>query len=222
MYLISAGITIPALIIVVIDRNLGLIEPSANLLTGEESNRITYYKEKIFSFQKSKDLGNGFVAYSAIDTSQGIIAKLSDIDPNFQFLSGLCNSKCTGREQRNPLLFEDISYSIYGEMDDNLNETGNLFVDVFYLKTGEIKREVPIVEIPKILQYLNDNQIYGLDTLPEGVIRIDSNWIESSNFPISVVRTSQNCITLGLMIILIQSFFGSVLIFSYILKRLNI
>ncbi|NBU96968.1 MAG: hypothetical protein EBS19_01945, partial [Spirochaetia bacterium] len=160
MYLISAGITIPALISVIIDKNIGLIEPNSNLLTGEDSSRTTYYKEKVFSFQKSKDLGNGFVAYSAIDTSQGIVAKLSDIDPNLQFLAWLCNSKCTGREQRNPLLFEDISYSIYGEMDDNLNETGNLFVDIFYLKTGEIKREVPIIEIPKILQNLNDNQIY--------------------------------------------------------------
>jgi hypothetical protein len=222
MYLISAGITIPALILVFIDKNIGLIEPNSNLLTGEESSRITYYKEKVFSFQKSKDLGNGFVAYSAIDTSQGIVAKLSDIDSNLQFLSWLCDSKCTGREQRNPLLFEDISYSIYGEMDDNLNETGNLFADIFYLKTGEIKREVPIIEIPKILQHLNDNQIYGLVTLPEGVIRIDSNWIESSNFPILVVRTSQNCITFGLSIILLQSFFGSILIFTYILKKLNL
>ena len=222
MYLISAGITIPALVFVIIDRNIGLIEPNANLLVGKESNRITYFKEKVISFQKSKDLGNGFVAYSAIDTSQGIVAKLSDIDPNLQFLSWLCNSKCTGREQRNPLLFEDISYSIYGEMDDNLNETGNLFVDIFYLKTGEIKREVPIVEIPKILQNLNDNQIYGLDSLPDGVIRIDSSWIESSNYPILVVRISQNCITIVLAIILIQSFFGSILIFSYILKKLNL
>ena len=222
MYLISAGITIPALFFVNIDRNIGLVEPNANLLVGKESNRITYFKEKVISFQKSKDLGNGFVAYSAIDTSQGIVAKLSDIDPNLQFLSWLCNSKCTGREQRNPLLFEDISYSIYGEMDDNLNETGNLFVDIFYLKTGEIKREVPIIEIPKILQNLNDNQIYGLDSLPDGVIRIDSNWIESSNYPILVVRISQNCITIGLAIILIQSFFGSILIFSYILKKLNL
>ena len=222
MYLISAGITIPALFFVNIDKNIGLVEPNANLLVGKEPNRITYFKEKVISFQKSKDLGNGFVAYSAIDTSQGIVAKLSDIDPNLQFLSWLCNSKCTGREQRNPLLFEDISYSIYGEMDDNLNETGNLFVDIFYLKTGEIKREVPIIEIPKILQNLNDNQIYGLDSLPDGVIRIDSNWIESSNYPILVVRISQNCITIGLAIILIQSFFGSILIFSYILKKLNL
>jgi hypothetical protein len=203
------------------DKNLGLIEPNANLLTDSQGSRVTYYKERIFSFQKSKDLGNGFVAYSAIDTSQGIVASISEINPNFKYLSMLCSSKCTGLEQRNPLLFEDISYSIYSEMDDDLYETGVRLADIFYLKSGEIKRKVSIIEIPSILQNLNDNQIYGLDPLPEDVTRIDSNWIENSNYPILIVRVSDNCITFSFLILIVHLFFGSILIFSYIVKRIN-
>ncbi len=205
----------------IVDKNLGLIEPNANLLTDSQGSRTTYYKERIFSFQKSKDLGNGFVAYSAIDTSQGIVASISEINPNLKYLSWLCSSKCTGLEQRNPILFEDISYSIYSEMDEDLYETGIRLADIFYLKSGEIKRKVSIIEIPSILQNLNDNQIYGLDPLPEGVTRVDSNWIEISKYPTLVVRISDNCITNGFIILSLHIFFGDILIFSYILKRIN-
>ena len=213
MYLICVGFTFPTLIFIYSDRYNGFKISDSNFLTG--SNTISrYVHENITSFQKTKYIGKGIVAYPTIDTSQGIVAGISS-NPRLKFLSWLCSSECPGIEQRNPLLYNEISYFIYQESENNSDYKA--YADTFNFNSGEIRTKIPLAEIPKILQNLNDQQLYGLDPLPTGVARIDASWIENNKSPIKILRVGEGCIEIGLAIIILNLIFGSNLILSKLL-----
>lgn len=215
LYLIITLGTLLILGFILTDRYVGLRKPSENLLENKTPGK--YYLEDFFSFQKSVDLGNGFYAYPTMDTSQGILTRAAEIEPKFKIFSWLCMAECSGPEEKNPIIFENKAYSI--NYVDTFEGIENKFVDIFDLSTGKIYFDMPFYAVPQPIQLLNDRQIYGIDSLPDGMERIDNDWITNSKLPIKIIRIGNSCIALGALIYTVQFLFGGLyLVLLYLNK----
>lgn len=214
-YIIISLCTLVLFGFLITDRIIGLRKPSSNLLDNKTPGK--FYLEDIFSFQKSVALGNGFYAYPTMDTSQGILTKIEDIEPKYKIFSWLCTEKCSGIEERNPILYDNKAYSINSvEMVDGFE---GKFVDIFDFNTGKISFDLPIYAAPIPIQNLDDRQIYGVDSLPSNMERIDYEWIVNSNLPLEIIRIGNSCIYVGIFIYILHFLFGGLFLVMFYLHK---
>ncbi len=156
----------------------------------------------IHAFMEAKEISNGYAVLNSSNKNETILTKLKK---NPSLLSSYCGTFREGEIFQNGILFKNKIYTIYTDLgvagEDDLGYTN---ADILDLRTGEITLEKEISSLPNDFKNLSYNQVYGNDSLPKRLTRLDGSYFSKLDEPILVVSYGNGCETFLISILSID------------------